>query len=84
MLNFDGDVDGDANVKCEQSIKVSSHLTFAFAFASMSLLKFNIASMVMQTQKQNGSEPILCININLMVMLTERQTQMQTSSVNKA
>ena len=32
MLNFDGDVDADANVKCEHTLKVRSHGTFAFLF----------------------------------------------------
>ena len=64
-------------------VNMCSHLTSAFAFASMSPSKFNIASMVMQTQTHRmGSEPILYINVNLTVTLM--QTQTQTSSVNKA
>ena len=36
---------------------------FAFAFVSTSPSKFNITSMVMQTQTQNGSELILWVSI---------------------
>ena len=43
-------------------------------------MDLNIASMVTQTQTQNGSEPILCVNVDLMVTLT----QTQTSSMNKS
>ena len=81
METRDGNGDGDS--MCKQAFKVCSHLMSAFAFVSTSPSKFNIASMVTQTQNaQNGSEPILCINVNLTVTLM--QTQKQTSSVNKA
>ena len=52
------------------TLKSRSHLTSAFAFASLS--KFNIASVMTQTQTQtqNRSEYILCVNVNLMVTFT--------------
>ena len=65
VLNFHGEVDG--NVKCEQSINMKVCLHLMFAFTSTSLSKFNIASIVMQTQTQtqNRSELILCVNVKL-------------------
>ena len=58
-------------------------MTSASAFASIppSMFKHCINGDA-DTNAQNGSEPILCVNVNLTVILT--QTQMQTLSVNKA
>ena len=48
--------------------KVSSHLTFAFAFALTSPSKFNIASMEMQTQTHRiGLNPFLTFYIDAML-----------------
>ena len=48
------------------SLKVCSHLTFAFAFASRSPSKFNIASMETQTQMHRmGLNPFLTFYIEV-------------------
>ena len=47
-------------------VKVCSHLTFAFASTSMSPSKFNIASIVMQTQTHRmGLKPFLTFYIDV-------------------
>ena len=58
------------NAKCFRlsTVKVCSHLTFAFAFASMSPSEFNIASMEMQTQMHRmGLNPFLTFYIDAML-----------------
>ena len=54
------------------TLKVCSHLMFAFAFASTSPLKFkHCANGNANTNAQNGSEPILdvsvCISVDAML-----------------
>ena len=48
------------------TLKLCSHLTFAFVFASTSLSKFNIASMETQTQTHRmGLNPFLMFYIDV-------------------
>ena len=67
-LFLNGTKDVDVDSMCKPSLKVCSHLTFAFA--SMSPSKFNIASMETQTQTQMhrmGLNPFMTFYITLNV-----------------